>query len=65
NENELENNGETVQEAFDHHIVEHERCVIANEKFRKLLKCREKLKYKMPQQPTEKRKMMWKMTIHN
>ena len=32
------------QEAFDHHIVDHERCVKANEKFRKLLKCREKLK---------------------
>ena len=41
NEDELVNDGETVQEAFDHHIVDHERCVKANEKFRKLLKCRE------------------------
>ena len=38
------NYGEKVQEAFDRHIVDHERCVEANEKFRKLLKCREKLK---------------------
>ena len=44
NEDELVNDGETVQEAFDRHIVDHERCVEANEKFRKLLKCREKLK---------------------
>uniref|UniRef100_A0A1X7UF82 Uncharacterized protein n=1 Tax=Amphimedon queenslandica TaxID=400682 RepID=A0A1X7UF82_AMPQE len=45
NEDELVYDGETVQEAFDRrHIVEHERCVEANEKFRKLLKCREKLK---------------------
>ena len=44
NEDELVYNGETVQEAFDRHIVDHKRCVEANEKFRKLLKCREKLK---------------------
>ena len=44
NEDELMNDGETVQEAFDRHIVDHERCIEANEKFRKLLKCREKLK---------------------
>uniref|UniRef100_A0A1X7TTZ9 Uncharacterized protein n=1 Tax=Amphimedon queenslandica TaxID=400682 RepID=A0A1X7TTZ9_AMPQE len=40
----LVNNGETVQEAFNRHIVDHERCIKANAKFRKLLKCREKLK---------------------
>uniref|UniRef100_A0A1X7UCH2 ATP-dependent DNA helicase n=1 Tax=Amphimedon queenslandica TaxID=400682 RepID=A0A1X7UCH2_AMPQE len=44
NEDELVHDGETVQEAFDCHIVDHERCVEANEKYRKLLKCREKLK---------------------
>uniref|UniRef100_A0A1X7UXI1 ATP-dependent DNA helicase n=1 Tax=Amphimedon queenslandica TaxID=400682 RepID=A0A1X7UXI1_AMPQE len=44
NEDELVHDGETVQEAFDRHIFDHERCVEANEKFRKLLKCREKLK---------------------
>uniref|UniRef100_A0A1X7V2Q8 ATP-dependent DNA helicase n=1 Tax=Amphimedon queenslandica TaxID=400682 RepID=A0A1X7V2Q8_AMPQE len=43
-EDELVHDGETVQEAFDRHIVTHERCVEANKKFRKLLKCREKLK---------------------
>uniref|UniRef100_A0A1X7VDH6 ATP-dependent DNA helicase n=1 Tax=Amphimedon queenslandica TaxID=400682 RepID=A0A1X7VDH6_AMPQE len=44
NEDELVNNGKTIQEAFDRHIVDHDRCVEANEKFRKLLKCRKKLK---------------------
>uniref|UniRef100_A0A1X7TV77 ATP-dependent DNA helicase n=1 Tax=Amphimedon queenslandica TaxID=400682 RepID=A0A1X7TV77_AMPQE len=44
NEDELVHDGETVQEAFDRQIFHHERCVKANEKFRKLLKCREKLK---------------------
>ena len=44
NEDDLVNDGETVKEAFDRHIVDHERCVEANEKFRKLLKATEKLK---------------------
>uniref|UniRef100_A0A1X7USF6 Uncharacterized protein n=1 Tax=Amphimedon queenslandica TaxID=400682 RepID=A0A1X7USF6_AMPQE len=44
NENELVNNGKTVQEAFNRHIVDREMCVGTNEKFRELLKCREKLK---------------------
>uniref|UniRef100_A0A1X7USH7 ATP-dependent DNA helicase n=1 Tax=Amphimedon queenslandica TaxID=400682 RepID=A0A1X7USH7_AMPQE len=45
NEDELVHDGESVPEAFDHHIVDNERYLEANEKFRKLLKCRETLKH--------------------
>ena len=44
NEDDLVNDGETVKEAFDRHIVNNEWCMEPNEKFRKLLKSMEKLK---------------------
>uniref|UniRef100_A0A1X7UBQ6 Uncharacterized protein n=1 Tax=Amphimedon queenslandica TaxID=400682 RepID=A0A1X7UBQ6_AMPQE len=44
NEDELVHDFKTIQEAFDCHIVDNERCLEANEKLRKLLKCRETLK---------------------
>ena len=68
NEDDLVNDGETVKEAFDRHIVDHERCVEANEKFRKFLKATEKLKeMKMQKQPTDRKKIniMRQTMIHN
>uniref|UniRef100_A0A1X7USE9 Uncharacterized protein n=1 Tax=Amphimedon queenslandica TaxID=400682 RepID=A0A1X7USE9_AMPQE len=50
NEDELVHDGETVQEAFDRHIVDHER---------------EKLKDIQDARAAERRKMMWKTAIHN
>ena len=40
----LVNDGETVDEAFNSHILDHERCLEAHKKFTKLLQAEENIK---------------------
>uniref|UniRef100_A0A1X7VQQ7 Uncharacterized protein n=1 Tax=Amphimedon queenslandica TaxID=400682 RepID=A0A1X7VQQ7_AMPQE len=62
NENDLVEDGETVQEALIATLLT-TKCVEANEKFRKLLKIGKR--HTSCKSSNQKRKMMWKMTIHN